>query len=193
MRFAYRRSESSPSSITQQSGSKEVALRCEDGMDKGSPMFPVLRRKSSTISLLNAEGAHKARDQMQSPFFAKLPAEVRLLIYEYVAGEGETVHLTLGLGSRKMRYGHFVCPHRNPSWTETIGEAGVIGEGDVDEEVDLGEALRLHVGKGERGGGARGGGWLERKCGCKILVGGGKEAKRLDGGLFALVRVCQRL
>jgi len=43
--------------------------------------------------------------QQQSLFFARLPIELRRIVYEYVMGE-EVVHLTL---STKRRYGHFVC------------------------------------------------------------------------------------
>jgi hypothetical protein len=43
--------------------------------------------------------------QGQSVFFARLPAELRKMVYGYVMGAA-TVHLTMG--SRK-RFGHFVC------------------------------------------------------------------------------------
>jgi len=45
--------------------------------------------------------------------FARVPIEIRKMVYEYVMGE-ETVHLTLGT---KKRFAHFVCPVDN-------GEAG---------------------------------------------------------------------
>lgn len=43
--------------------------------------------------------------QGQSMFFAKLPLELRTMVYEYLMGEG-VVHLTMG---SKKRFGHFVC------------------------------------------------------------------------------------
>jgi hypothetical protein len=50
----------------------------------------------------NGERMHA---QDQSLFFARLPIELRRMVYEYVVGK-ETVHLTL---STKRRFGHFVC------------------------------------------------------------------------------------
>lgn len=75
-------------------------------------------------------------------FFAKLPLELRTMVYEYVMSEG-VVHLTMG---SKKRFGHFVCEE----------EAG-------------------------------------RECGCRVLVGGGREGGRLDRGCGGLVRVCRRV
>jgi hypothetical protein len=43
--------------------------------------------------------------QGQSMFFARLPIELRRMVYEYIVG-GEIVHLTL---STKRRFGHFIC------------------------------------------------------------------------------------
>lgn len=43
--------------------------------------------------------------QDQSMFFAKLPMELRTMVYEYLMGEG-VMHLTMG---SKKRFGHFVC------------------------------------------------------------------------------------
>ncbi|OAK95329.1 hypothetical protein IQ06DRAFT_284192 [Phaeosphaeriaceae sp. SRC1lsM3a] len=81
--------------------------------------------------------------QDQSIFFAKLPLELRTMVYEYLMGEG-VVHLTMG---SKKRFGHFVC-------------------------------------EDELGG---------RECRCRVLVGGGKEGGRLDGGCAAVVRTCRRM
>jgi hypothetical protein len=50
-------------------------------------------------------GDARALAQGQSMFFARLPAELRKMVYDYVMGSS-TVHLTMG--SRK-RFGHFVC------------------------------------------------------------------------------------
>ncbi|ORY14384.1 hypothetical protein BCR34DRAFT_599163 [Clohesyomyces aquaticus] len=76
-----------------------------------SPAFPTRRRKS-TLSLTSAPDPEldaRTDVQGQSPFFAKLPLEIRIQIYELVlSGEGETVHLTLG-GRGRGHLGHFVC------------------------------------------------------------------------------------
>lgn len=67
---------------------------------------PVYRRQS-TISIEDVGGEVGKRTfrQGQSMFFARLPLEVRRMVYGYVMGE-ETVHLTMGA---KTRFGHFVC------------------------------------------------------------------------------------
>ncbi|KAF2650733.1 hypothetical protein K491DRAFT_608311 [Lophiostoma macrostomum CBS 122681] len=73
--------------------------------------FPPHHRKS-TLSLTSIQDADssavraKTAPQLQSAFFGALPLEIRRLVYEYVVGEGEVVHLTLGV---KRRYGHFLC------------------------------------------------------------------------------------
>jgi hypothetical protein len=74
------------------------------------PQFQLGRRRKSTLSLT---GSHdpaldaRTKDQMQSMFFGKLPYEIRIMIYEFLAGEGETIHLTLG--NKRKNYGHFIC------------------------------------------------------------------------------------
>ncbi|KAF2851648.1 hypothetical protein T440DRAFT_517137 [Plenodomus tracheiphilus IPT5] len=47
----------------------------------------------------------RTHGQGQSDFFAKLPLELRRMVYEFVVGS-EVVHLTLG---QKRRFGHFIC------------------------------------------------------------------------------------
>lgn len=67
-----------------------------------------LRPRKSNISLTSEpddEVDARTHAQGQSMFFAKLPLEMRKMVYEYVMGE-ETVHLTMGT---KKRFGHFVC------------------------------------------------------------------------------------
>jgi hypothetical protein len=49
----------------------------------------------------------RTKNQMQSTFFGKLPYEIRIMIYEYLGGEGETIHLIIGYKPRS--YHHFVC------------------------------------------------------------------------------------
>lgn len=88
--------------------------------------FPVLRRKR-TLSFdggingdEDGEGKEtenvSARDnvklkskemQWQSPFFAKLPPEIRELVYGFVMGGRETIHFTGPGKSRKFK--HFLC------------------------------------------------------------------------------------
>lgn len=71
--------------------------------DHGAPP-----RRKSTLSLNempDAEVDARTHAQGQSAFFARLPLEVRKMVYEFVMG-AETVHLTLGA---KRRFGHFVC------------------------------------------------------------------------------------
>lgn len=71
--------------------------------DHGAP-----RRRKSALSLASAadeEVDARTAPQTQSAFFARLPLEIRTMVYEYVMG-AETVHLTLGA---KRRFGHFVC------------------------------------------------------------------------------------
>lgn len=73
-------------------------------------------RTPSAPSLFDDErNLSRVTPQNQSSFFAKLPAEVRLMVYAYVMGE-ETLHLTLG---NKKRFCHFVCQD---------SEAGTEGE-----------------------------------------------------------------
>ncbi|KAH7380219.1 hypothetical protein DE146DRAFT_625156 [Phaeosphaeria sp. MPI-PUGE-AT-0046c] len=55
--------------------------------------------------LPNAPLDARTHAQDQSMFFAKLPLELRTMVYEYLMGEG-VVHLTMG---SKKRFGHFVC------------------------------------------------------------------------------------
>jgi hypothetical protein len=67
------------------------------------------KRRKSVLSLTdNADEECDARTHMQgeSMLFARVPIEIRKMVYEFVVGV-ETVHLTLGT---KKRFGHFVCP-----------------------------------------------------------------------------------
>jgi hypothetical protein len=68
---------------------------------------PVKKRKSriSLTSMPDPELDARTLHQEQSLFFARLPLEIRRMVYEYVVGS-ETVHLTLGA---KQKFGHFVC------------------------------------------------------------------------------------
>ena len=79
------------------------------------------RRRKSALSLTDvADEEWDARTHMQgqSPLFARLPIEIRKMVYEYVMG-AETVHLTLGT---KKRFGHFVCPSGHSNMREMGAE-----------------------------------------------------------------------
>lgn len=60
---------------------------------------------SSTTPEPNVELDARTLAQGQSLFFARLPIELRRMVYEFVMGE-EVVHLTL---SQKRRFGHCIC------------------------------------------------------------------------------------
>lgn len=68
-----------------------------------------MRPRKSTISLTSepdVEVDARTHAQGQSTFFARLPIELRQMVYEYVMG-AEIVHLTLS--TKKKRFGHFIC------------------------------------------------------------------------------------
>jgi len=69
------------------------------------PRKPFKSVNSRSKSDVGVDARTHAQQQQQSLFFARLPIELRRIVYEYVIGE-EVVHLTL---STKRRYGHFVC------------------------------------------------------------------------------------
>ncbi|KAF2123146.1 hypothetical protein BDV96DRAFT_481341 [Lophiotrema nucula] len=72
------------------------------------PNAPKVHRRKSTLSIPSEPDEEldaRTNLQSQSIFFAKLPFEIRMMVYEYVMGE-ETIHLTLG---SKARFGHFLC------------------------------------------------------------------------------------
>ena len=67
-----------------------------------------LRKRKSVISLtddVDEDLSAKTDPQGRSPFFTKLPIEIRKMVYEYVIGE-ETIHLLFA----KKSFSHFVCP-----------------------------------------------------------------------------------
>ncbi|KAF2727209.1 hypothetical protein EJ04DRAFT_479405 [Polyplosphaeria fusca] len=84
-----------------------------------SSLLPPPHRRKSTLSISSQpDSALDARThaQHQSSFFARLPLELRRMVYEFVIGESAVVHLTLG---SRARFGHFVC---------SAGERGEGGE-----------------------------------------------------------------
>ncbi|KAF2029260.1 hypothetical protein EK21DRAFT_101325 [Setomelanomma holmii] len=97
-----------PSDIPAQDTQKQKERKSRNPFSSSSKPVPPLRLRKSTISLTSEPDPElDARTQLQgqSMFFARLPLEIRKMVYEYVMGE-ETVHLTMG---SKKRFGHFVC------------------------------------------------------------------------------------
>lgn len=80
----------------------------------------LLRPRKSAISLTSIPDPEldaRTNFQWQSTFFAKLPLEVRRMVYGYLY-KGETIHLTVGekkdkLGRREARFGNFICTHQH--------------------------------------------------------------------------------
>jgi hypothetical protein len=61
----------------------------------------------SGINLPNETAPTPTHAQTQSLFFAKLPRELRDMVYAFVVGDAPVVHLTLG--AKKQRFAHFLC------------------------------------------------------------------------------------
>ncbi|KNG45530.1 hypothetical protein TW65_07781 [Stemphylium lycopersici] len=77
-------------------------------LKSSAPGHATPRPRKSTISLTSESDVEidaRTHAQDQSLFFARLPIELRRMVYEYVMG-AEVVHLTL---STKRRFAHFVC------------------------------------------------------------------------------------
>lgn len=76
----------------------------------------LLKPRKSAISLTSIPDPEldaRTNFQWQSTFFAKLPLEIRRMVYGYLY-EGETVHLTVAerkdkFGRREMKFGNFIC------------------------------------------------------------------------------------
>jgi hypothetical protein len=86
--------------------SAKAKSKSKDGFEE-TPHGSIRVRKS-TISLTSqpdAEIVARTHGQGQSNFFAKLPFEIRSIVYDYVMSEA-TLHLTIGA---KKRFGHFIC------------------------------------------------------------------------------------
>lgn len=139
---------------------------------KDKPLSRSYRRRDSSISLVHLPEDHQAKqkrkkycEQTQSRFFEKLPGEIRVMIYEYVAGPGHTVHLTLG--GRPLRYGQFVCCSNLDSF---LGIAKRLEEANVPFD----EATR--------------------RCTCTVLVGGsqGACAHRIANDLLKWSLTCRK-
>jgi hypothetical protein len=61
----------------------------------------------SGIKLPGDDGEILTHAQAQSLFFAKLPRELRDMVYSFVIGDAPVVHLMLG--AKKQRFTHFLC------------------------------------------------------------------------------------
>jgi hypothetical protein len=97
------------------------------------------------------------------------------MVYEYVVGPSEVVHLTIGA---KRRYGHFLCEaHQIGVESGSEEGAGVEGDGFEEMGVDVVDEDEERVGV---------------DCGCRVLVGG-RESRRLEQSALAMVRVCRRM
>ena len=76
----------------------------------------LLKPRKSAISLTSTPDREldaRTNFQWQATFFAKLPLEVRRMVYDYLY-EGKTIHLKLGekkekLGRKEVTFGNFVC------------------------------------------------------------------------------------
>lgn len=76
----------------------------------------LLKPRKSAISLTSIPDPEldaRTDFQWQATFFAKLPLEVRRMVYGYLY-EGETIHLTMGekkdkLGRKEAKFGNFIC------------------------------------------------------------------------------------
>ncbi|KAG9194847.1 hypothetical protein G6011_04882 [Alternaria panax] len=78
-------------------------------LKSSTSLHGVVRLRKSTLSLTSepdVEVDARTHAQGQSTFFARLPIELRRMVYEYVMG-AEIVHLTLS--TKKKRFGHFLC------------------------------------------------------------------------------------
>lgn len=85
-----------------------------------NPNSQLLKPRKSAISLTSTSSPDldaRTNFQWQSTFFAKLPLEIRRMVYGYLY-EGETIHLMVGekkdkLGRRETRFGNFICTHQH--------------------------------------------------------------------------------
>lgn len=85
-----------------------------------SPNSQLLRPRKSAISLTSLPDPEldaRTNFQWQATFFAKLPLEIRRMVYGYLY-EGETIHLTVGekkdkFGRKEARFGNFICTHEH--------------------------------------------------------------------------------
>ncbi|KAF1918430.1 hypothetical protein BDU57DRAFT_556010 [Ampelomyces quisqualis] len=109
-----------PSKATANNKPRTHSIFSSSASRKHSDASSFHRRKStfSITSALDAEYDARTNAQEQSNFFAKLPFELRTMVYEYVMGQ-EVVHLTLG---SKKRFGHFICEDADEDFAGTLRE-----------------------------------------------------------------------
>ncbi|KAF1849454.1 uncharacterized protein K460DRAFT_365334 [Cucurbitaria berberidis CBS 394.84] len=132
---------------SQENPTKKPKSRNPFSLRASEPDHGSLRPRKSTISLTSEPDAEidtRTHAQGQSIFFARLPIELRRMVYEYVMGE-ETVHLTL---SAKKKFGHFLCDAR-----EEVGLGGEVA-GSMENERDCWCRVLVGGRKSERLGGA---------------------------------------
>jgi hypothetical protein len=67
-------------------------------------------------------------------FFARLPIEIRKMVYEFVVGE-EVVHLTFGA---RKRFGHFICEDTFDEGGKECGCRVLVGGRGGEKKVDCG-------------------------------------------------------
>lgn len=92
-----------------ESSSSKPKSRNPFALKPSAPQHGAVRLRKSTLSLTSepdVEVDARTHAQGQSIFFARLPIELRRMVYEYVMG-AEIVHLTLS--TKKKRFGHFLC------------------------------------------------------------------------------------
>ncbi|RYO26445.1 hypothetical protein AA0113_g12460 [Alternaria arborescens] len=92
-----------------ESSSSKPKSRNPFALKSSAPQHGAVRLRKSTLSLTSepdVEVDARTHAQGQSIFFARLPIELRRMVYEYVMG-AEIVHLTLS--TKKKRFGHFLC------------------------------------------------------------------------------------
>ncbi|KAF1936599.1 hypothetical protein EJ02DRAFT_358744 [Clathrospora elynae] len=108
---------------SQEASSSKAKSRNPFSLKSSAPDRTSHGARNSTISLTSQPDAKvdaRTHAQGQSMFFARLPIELRRMVYEYVVGSA-TVHLTL---STKRRFGHFVCDTAEGGGEEEERECG---------------------------------------------------------------------
>lgn len=125
------------------------------------------RQSQRTISITSQPDPiidARTHAQGQSVFFARLPLELRTLVYEYVMG-AETIHLTM---ASKKKIGHFLCEEavQASSSSSSGGGVGARAEHDGDD--------------------------VQRECTCRILVSG-RDSQHVNPAALKLLRTCRRM
>jgi hypothetical protein len=98
-----------PHDIPSLEASQKPKIRNPFSLKTSAPDHGVMRARKASLWIpeegdVDGDG-ECMHAQDQSMFFARLPIELRRMVYQFVVG-GESVHLTL---STKRRFGHFIC------------------------------------------------------------------------------------